>query len=190
MFRDAPEAFGATRRTSLTRCDGTVPRAGSISANQARGVLLEHSTKKRRGRRPSVDGDVSRGISSVDGEARDAARRMIAHGDEAVLANLVQRRLARAVKVGLRSRRSGRGRAKARRRRYCSAQCGYSSGCGCRRAGRRRSACGRCRSERGFRPPARPRCPSGSGIMIRAVGLIEWWEQVRHHSSSVVGSSS
>jgi hypothetical protein len=31
--------------------------------------------------------------------------------------------------------------------------------------------------------------PSGSGIMISAVGLIEWWEQLRHNPSSVVGSS-
>jgi hypothetical protein len=121
---------------------------------------------------------------------RHAALRTIAHGDEAVLANLVQRRLARAVKAGLSARRSGRGRAKASKRRSCSAQCGYPSGCGCRRAGRRRSACGRCRSERGFRPPGRRRCRLDVGIMIRAVGLIEWWEQVRHHSSSVVGSSS
>jgi hypothetical protein len=84
---------------SPTRSDATVPRAGSISATRASGVLLERSTNKRPGRRPSVDGDVSSDISSVDGEARDTARRTIAHGDEAVLANLVQRRLARAVKV-------------------------------------------------------------------------------------------
>jgi hypothetical protein len=99
VLRDAREVFGATRLTSPTRSDATVPRAGSISATQACVVWLERSTKKRPGRRPSVDGGVSRGISSVDGEARDAARRTIAHGDEAVLASLVQRRLARTVKV-------------------------------------------------------------------------------------------
>jgi hypothetical protein len=53
-----------------------------------------------------------------------------------------------------------------------------------------RSACGRCRSEREFRPPARPRYRLEVEIMMRAVGLIGWWEQVRHHSSSVFGSSS